>query len=68
MTLLLALGLYAVLLYRIGIFDSIEKQRERLAFETQLLAMGEEAQWEDEMKQARQRRPEIHNLPKLCFR
>ena len=68
MMLLLALSLLTVLMYRLGWFRPLQEHREALTFESQVLMIAEDVEWEERMARARQKRPDLHNRPRLHFR
>lgn len=66
--LLIAFALYGVLLFRLGFFDNLVEYRKALAFESKLLEVGQEDEWEHRMQRISQRLPTIHRQPSLQFR
>lgn len=68
MTLLIAFALYMLLLYRLDLFRPVKDYREALMFETQVLQLAEDVEWEEQMRRARQKHHQEHPYPMLSFR
>jgi hypothetical protein len=68
MTLLIAFALYMVLLHRLDLFSPVKDYREALKFESQVLQLAEDVEWEEQMRQARKKHSQEHPYPMLSFR
>ena len=65
---LVAIALFAVLLYRLGWFQPYEAFKTQLMFRNEVLAIAEEADWEERMARERQARWEAKPYPRLRMR
>ena len=62
------LGLFALLLYRLGWFAPLTRHRTLQRFEAEVGGLIDEVTWEDRMARFRQTHPRHAPRPRLSFR
>ena len=68
MLLCAVISLYALLLYRLGMFAPLKAYYDALSFDEQVLQIAEDVEWEERMQIARQRKPVHFQMPRIHFR
>ena len=68
MLLLLTTALFALLLYRTGWFSSLDDHRDALMFETHVLQIAEDVEWDAQMREASARHQAKHPQPIIRLR
>ena len=68
MTLLFALVLLVILMDRLGYFQPIRKHVLANNFESIILQLAEDIEWEERMSRAAEKLPEIHKMPLIHFK